>query len=329
MIRSSNFSLDERFKNDKYQAFLTIDREIDTILKIKGILNVSLTKALDLMQSAKGRIVVTGMGKSGHIGKKIAASLASTGTPSFFVHPAEASHGDLGMITEDDVVLAISNSGESRELRDILAYCRRFGIKIISITKNIESSLSKASDISLLIPNNGEACSLNLVPTNSTTATLVLGDILTTCLIERKGFTKVEFKQRHPGGKIGALLQNIEALMHKGDDIPLLRASDSVQKVVIEMTRKRFGCVGVVDNNGELIGVITDRDLSNNLEPKLITKQADEIMRTDIKTLSKDIFAVEALRIMNENKLTDVFITDNKCPIGIINIHDLLEKGVA
>ena len=327
-MNNIDISLESRFKKDLLQAIATIDSEIDTINKLKKDLNISLTKALDVMQTAKGRVILTGMGKSGHIAKKIAASLASTGTPSFFVHPAEASHGDLGMITNDDVVIAISNSGESKELGDILRYCKRFGIKIISITKNINSPLSKASDIPLLIPNNGEACPLNLAPTNSSTATLVLGDILTTCMIERKGFTKAEFKQRHPGGKIGALLQNVANIMHKGDEMPLLDVSDKVQQVVIEIAKKRLGCVGIV-NNGCLVGVITDGDLARNLSPEILNKNASDLMSEEFITISKDVFAVEALRVMNENKITEIFVTDNGIPIGIINIHDLLEKGVA
>lgn len=327
-MNNIDISLESRFKKDLLQATATIDSEIDTINKLKKDLNISLTKALDVMQSAKGRVILTGMGKSGHIGKKIAASLASTGTPSFFVHPAEASHGDLGMITNDDVVIAISNSGESKELGDILRYCKRFGIKIISITKNINSPLSKASDIPLLIPNNGEACPLNLAPTNSSTATLVLGDILVTCMIERKGFTKAEFKQRHPGGKIGALLQNVANIMHKGDEMPLLDVSDKVQQVVIEITKKRLGCVGIV-NNGCLVGVITDSDLARSLSPEILNKKASDLMSEEFITISKDVFAVEALRVMNENKITEIFVTENEIPIGIINIHDLLEKGVA
>ena len=221
---------------DKNCAIQTINSEIDTIIKLRDSLNDTLTKALDAMQESKGRIILTGMGKSGHIGKKIAASLASTGTPSFFVHPAEASHGDLGMITEDDVVIAISNSGESRELVDILNYCKRFGIKLIAITKNPESSLGKTADIVLKLPNNGEACPLGLAPTNSTTATLVLGDILTAGLIQRKGFTKADFNERHPGGKLGSILKRVSDLMHTGSEIPILEENSNMQQVLLEMT---------------------------------------------------------------------------------------------
>ena len=226
-----------QMESDRLSAIKTIDSEIRAIEELKKSLDAeSLTKALDFMQNSTGRIIITGMGKSGHIGKKIAASLASTGTPSFFVHPAEASHGDLGMITDDDVVIAISNSGESRELIDILNYCKRFGIKLIAITKNQDSSLGKAGDVVLLLPNNGEACPLGLAPTSSTTATLVLGDILTIRMIERKGFSKEDFNDRHPGGKLGSILKRVSDLMHTGQDMPLLDENANMQAVLLEMT---------------------------------------------------------------------------------------------
>ena len=281
-----------------------------------------------MMQRAKGRIIITGMGKSGHIGKKIAASLASTGTPSFFVHPAEASHGDLGMITEDDVVIAISNSGESKELVDILNYCKRFGISLIAITKNAQSSLGKASDIVLLLPDNGEACPLGLAPTSSTTATLVLGDILTTCMIERKGFTKNDFNDRHPGGKLGSILQKVSDLMHKGNEIPLLSETAPMQQVLLEMTSKRLGCVGFVNSLGELVGILTDGDLRRCLSPQVLDKKAYEIMTKNPKTISKDIMASAAMKMMHDNKITNLFVIEDKKPIGVIHIHDLLNNGV-
>lgn len=310
-------------------AVKTIDREIDTIQKLKQSLNETFTQALDVMQNAKGRIIITGMGKSGHIGKKIAASLASTGTPSFFVHPAEASHGDLGMITEDDVVVAISNSGESKELVDILNYCKRFGIKLISITKNPESSLGKAGDIVLLLPNNGEACPLGLAPTSSTTATLVLGDILTAGLIERKGFTKADFNSRHPGGKLGSILQKVSDLMHTGEEMPILEENSDMQRVLLEMTSKRLGCVGFINSDGELTGMLTDGDLRRCLSPQILQEKAINLMTKNPKTISKDVMASEAMKIMHDKKITNIFVLENQKPIGVIHIHDLLNNGVA
>lgn len=309
-------------------AIRTIDREIDTIIKLKNSLDDNFTKALDAMQSAKGRIIITGMGKSGHIGKKIAASLASTGTPSFFVHPAEASHGDLGMITEDDVVIAISNSGESKELIDILNYCKRFGIKLISITKNPESSLGKAGDIVLLLPNNGEACPLGLAPTSSTTATLVLGDILTAGLIERKGFTKADFNARHPGGKLGSILQRVSDLMHVGNEMPLLNEDADMQKVLLEMTSKRLGCVGFTNKDGELTGMLTDGDLRRCLSVQVFDKKAIDLMTKNPKTITKDTMASEAMKILHDKKITNIFVVENSKPIGVLHIHDLLNNGV-
>lgn len=268
-----------QMESDRLSAIKTIDSEIRAIEELKKSLDAeSLTKALDFMQNSTGRIIITGMGKSGHIGKKIAASLASTGTPSFFVHPAEASHGDLGMITDDDVVIAISNSGESRELIDILNYCKRFGIKLIAITKNQDSSLGKAGDVVLLLPNNGEACPLGLAPTSSTTATLVLGDILTIRMIERKGFSKEDFNDRHPGGKLGSILKRVSDLMHTGQDMPLLDENANMQAVLLEMTSKRLGCVGFVNSAGILTGILTDGDLRRCLSAQILSEKAADLM---------------------------------------------------
>ena len=289
----------------------------------------SLTQALDFMQNSKGRIIITGMGKSGHIGKKIAASLASTGTPSFFVHPAEASHGDLGMITEDDVVIAISNSGESRELIDILNYCKRFGIKLVAITKNVESSLGKAGDVVLLLPNNGEACPLGLAPTSSTTATLVLGDILTIGMIERKGFSKEDFNDRHPGGKLGSILKRVSDLMHIGQDMPILDENSNMQAVLLEMTSKRLGCVGFINQTGDLTGILTDGYLRRCLSSKILEEKAVDLMTKNPKTIAPNAMSAEALKIMHDKKITNLFVVENKKPVGVIHIHDLLNNGVA
>lgn len=315
---------------DRLSAIRTIDTEIKAIEELKHSLDAdSLTKALDLMQNAKGRIIITGMGKSGHIGKKIAASLASTGTPSFFVHPAEASHGDLGMITEDDVVIAISNSGESKELVDILNYCKRFGITLISITKNPESSLGKAGDVVLALPNNGEACPLGLAPTNSTTATLVLGDILTIGMIERKGFSKEDFNDRHPGGKLGAILKRVSDLMHTGQEMPLLDENSNMQAVLLEMTSKRLGCVGFINQSGDLTGILTDGDLRRCLSSKILEEKAVDLMTRNPKTISPNAMTAEALKIMHDKKITNLFVVENSKPVGVIHIHDLLNNGVA
>ena len=315
---------------DRISAIKTIESEIDTIRRLKDSVRAeNLTKALDFMQNSKGRIIITGMGKSGHIGRKIAASLASTGTPSFFVHPAEASHGDLGMITEDDVVIAISNSGESRELIDILNYCKRFGIKLIAITKNSESSLGKAGDVVLELPNNGEACPLGLAPTSSTTATLVLGDILTIGMIERKGFSKEDFNDRHPGGKLGSILKRVSDLMHVGQEMPILDENANMQAVLLEMTSKRLGCVGFVNQAGDLTGILTDGDLRRCLSAKILEKKAVDLMTHNPKTISPNAMTAEALKIMHDKKITNLFVLENKKPVGVIHIHDLLNNGVA
>ena len=315
---------------DRISAIKTIDSEIDTINRLKDPVKAeNLTKALDFMQNSKGRIIITGMGKSGHIGRKIAASLASTGTPSFFVHPAEASHGDLGMITEDDVVVAISNSGESRELIDILNYCKRFGIKLIAITKNAESSLGKAGDVVLELPNNGEACPLGLAPTSSTTATLVLGDILTVGMIERKGFSKEDFNDRHPGGKLGSILKRVSDLMHTGQEMPILDENSNMQAVLLEMTSKRLGCVGFINQTGDLTGILTDGDLRRCLSSKILEEKAIDLMTRNPKTVSPKAMTAEALKIMHDKKITNLFVKERKKPIGVIHIHDLLNNGVA
>lgn len=313
--------------SDILNAVNTIDCEIEAIEELKNILDDSLTAALDLIEQAKGRIILTGMGKSGHIAKKIAASLASTGTPSFFMHPAEASHGDLGMVTEDDIIIAISNSGESRELVDVLNYSKRFGIKLIAITKNPDSSLGKAGDIVLKLPQAKEACPLGLAPTSSTTATLVLGDVITVGMIKRKGFSKAQFNQRHPGGKLGSILQRVKDLMHTGDEMPILEEHSTLKELILEMTSKRLGCVGLINKQGELTGIFTDGDLRRCIEKNAQTALAIDIMTKNPTIASKDMFTSEAVKIMNDKKITNMFVVEDKKPIGAIHIHDLLKNG--
>jgi len=313
----------------RQSAIDTINTEAAAVKHLTELLTDDFEKAVKAIIACKGKVIVTGMGKSGLIGKKIAASLASTGTPSFFVHPAEASHGDLGMITDDDVVIAISNSGESRELIDILNYCKRFGIKLIAITKNQDSSLGKAGDVVLLLPNNGEACPLGLAPTSSTTATLVLGDILTIRMIERKGFSKEDFNDRHPGGKLGSILKRVSDLMHTGQDMPLLDENANMQAVLLEMTSKRLGCVGFVNSAGILTGILTDGDLRRCLSAQILSEKAADLMTRNPKTIAPEAMTAEALKIMHDKKITNLFVVDNLKPVGVIHIHDLLNNGVA
>lgn len=318
-------------EQDIASARHTIEKEIEALKIMENEFDENLTKALDLMQNTKGRVIITGMGKSGHIGRKIAATLASTGTPSFFVHPGEASHGDLGMLTVDDTVLAISNGGESKELSDILVYCKRFGIPLIAMTKNPDSSLGKAGDILLKLPDDGEACPLGLAPTSSTTATLVLGDVLAVALMERKGFSKTDYKQRHPGGKLGAILQKVSDLMHTGDELPLVKETTSMQDALLVMSSKMLGCVGITNDDGRLIGIITDGDLRRCLSSDLLHKTAGDIMTRNPRTISPDVLAAEALKVMNTTGkgITQLFVIQDNKPIGIIHIHDCLRAGVA
>lgn len=314
---------------DILNAIQTIDTEIAALEELKGLLDDSLTKALDMIENTKGRVIITGMGKSGHIGKKIAASLASTGTPSFFMHPAEASHGDLGMVTNDDLIIAISNSGESRELIDILNYSKRFGIKLIAMTKNPESSLGKAGDILLKLPLSKEACPLGLAPTSSTTATLVLGDILTVAMIERRGFSKAQFNQRHPGGKLGSILQRVKDIMHSGNEMPVLKTDATINEIILEMTSKRLGCVGFVNNSGDFCGMFTDGDLRRCINSDLTNAKASDIMTKNPTVANKEMFASEAIKILNEKKITNLFVLEDNKPVGVVHIHDLLKSGVA
>lgn len=314
--------------SDILNAIQTIDIEIAALNELKELMNENLSNALDMIEQTQGRVIVTGMGKSGHIGKKIAASLASTGTPSFFMHPAEASHGDLGMVSDNDLIIAISNSGESRELIDVLNYAKRFGIRLISITKNPDSSLGKAGDIVLRLPLSKEACPLGLAPTSSTTATLVLGDILTVAMIERRGFSKAQFNQRHPGGKLGSILQRVKDIMHKDDEMPILKTSATINEIILEMTTKRLGCVGFVDENREFCGMFTDGDLRRCLNADLKNAKAYDIMTKNPITAHPEMFASEAIKILNEKKITNLFVVDDNKAVGVIHIHDLLKAGI-
>ncbi|MFI3242228.1 MAG: KpsF/GutQ family sugar-phosphate isomerase [Alphaproteobacteria bacterium] len=309
-------------------AKTVIDTEIKALQEMAGLLDDNLITVLDLMQNAKGRVIVTGMGKAGHIGNKIAATLASTGTPSFFVHPAEASHGDLGMVTNDDVVIAISNSGESKELLDILNYCKRFNIPLIAITKKVDSSLGKLGDYILRLPTAKEACPLGMAPTSSTTSMLAMGDILACCLMNRRAFTKSEYNKSHPGGKLGSVLLKVENVMRTGDDLPFVANTNKMPEAIYVMSKKMLGCVGVLDDDGNLAGMITDGDLRRQMNDELFVKPVVDVMTVNPKTISKDVLAAEAVRVMNEKKITQLFVLEGEKPVGLIHLHDCLRVGV-
>ncbi len=285
--------------------------------------------AIDQLANTAGRVVVTGMGKSGHVGRKIAATLASVGTPALYVHPAEASHGDMGMIAVSDTVVALSNSGETAELGDLLSYARRFSIPVIAITANAASTLGEAANITLALPPSPEACPLGLAPTTSTTMMLALGDALAVALLERKGFTSQNFHVLHPGGKLGRKLLRVSDVMHADGEVPLLGMDAPMGEALITMTAKRFGCVGIVDAANALVGVITDGDLRRHIGDDLLHRRTREVMTPDPKTIRPAALASEALGLMNARAITSVFVVEDGVPVGILHIHDVLRAGVA
>ena len=295
---------------------------------LSGEIAEPFAAAVGVLERARGRVIVTGIGKSGHIGQKIAATFASTGTPAFFVHPSEASHGDLGMITRDDVVLAISWSGETVELKNIITFSRRFAVPLISITSNAQSALGRASDVVLELPKAKEACPHGLAPTTSTTLQLVLGDALAIALLEAKGFTAHDFKVFHPGGSLGAQLKFVSDVMHKGDRLPLVGKATAMGEAVLVMTAKSLGCLGVVDARGRLIGMITDGDLRRHMGVDLLARTTAEIMTSKPNTLTPGMLASAALEKINSLQRTQMFVVDRGKPIGIVHVHDLLRAGV-
>ncbi|MFQ5765192.1 MAG: SIS domain-containing protein [Rhodospirillales bacterium] len=292
-------------------------------------LGADFSEALDVLAAVTGRIVVTGMGKSGHVARKIAATLSSTGTLALFVHPAEASHGDLGMVARGDAVFAMSNSGETTELADIVAYAKRFEIPLIAVTGGADSALAEAADVSLVLPAAEEACPMGLAPTTSTTVMMALGDAIAVALLERKGFSPDEFHVLHPGGKLGRRLLKVADIMHTGKELPLIGADAQMSDALIEMTAKSFGCVGVVDGKGRLQGVITDGDLRRHMSPDLVAQIAGEVMTEGAKAVTPEMLAGEAVGFMNANKITNVFVVEGKRAVGILHIHDCLRAGVA
>jgi arabinose-5-phosphate isomerase len=299
----------------------------DLAAALDGPLGDSFVQAAELCLAARGRIIITGMGKSGHIGRKIAATLASTGSPAHFVHPAEASHGDLGMITTEDCVLAISRNGESRELNDIIFHCRRLHVRLIGMTMRPASTLATASDVALVLPDSGEALEDTPAPTTSTTMCLAMGDALAIALLQARGFSVRDFSALHPGGKLGAMLQHVSDVMRTRERVPLIDPAATIADMVGVITEKGIGCIGVVDN-GALIGVVTDGDLRRRFAQGVSGARVRDVMSTNPKTIRADAPLADAMALMSDTKITALFVVDHENPVGVIHMHDLLTAGV-
>src|ERR1700716_138501 len=313
-------------------ALRPLDAEGSAIAALTAALQSDLgpafAAAADLIRNAKGRLIITGLGKSGHIGRKIAATFASTGTPAFFVHAAEAGHGDLGMITADDVIMALSWSGEQPEMKNLITYAKRFKIPLIAMTAERESTLANAADVALTLPKAREACPHNLAPTTSSLMLLALGDALAIALLEGRGFTSVDFSVLHPGGKLGAMLKYTRDLMHAGDAVPIKPLGTRMSDALVEMSSKGFGCVGITDARGAIVGIVTDGDLRRHMRPDLMTALVDDVMTKNPKTISRDLLASEALEILNSSKITALIVTEANKPVGIVHLHDIFRAGV-
>jgi arabinose-5-phosphate isomerase len=314
-------------------AMRTLDAEVGGITALSAAVRDGLGRtfvaAVDLIHGARGRLIVTGMGKSGHVGRKIAATFASTGTPAFFVHPSEASHGDLGMITPDDVLMALSWSGETVELKDLTDYSRRFRIGLIAVTAEPDSTLALAADVVLKLPRAREACPHNLAPTTSTLMQQALGDALAIALLESRGFTAVRFAELHPGGRLGAMLKFVHDVMRSGDAMPLVAMGTRMADALVEMTAKSLGCVIIIDRTSRLMGIITDGDLRRHMSANLLDLKVEQIMTREPKTVRSDQLASEALELLNSSKKTQLIVADRHKPIGVVHVHDLLRAGVA
>ncbi len=304
--------------------------EISGLERLAAALDRSFAAAVDICLSARGRIIVTGVGKSGHVARKLAATLASTGTPAQFVHAGEASHGDLGMIAGEDAIVALSNSGESSEFADILSYSRRFGIPLIAVTSGAGSTLATSADTVLLLPPAAEACPMGLAPTTSTTLMMALGDALAIALLERRGFSPAEFRVFHPGGRLGRRLLRVADLMHVADAVPLVSPATRMSEAILVMSGKSFGCVGACDGEGRLVGIVTDGDLRRHMGDSLLTQTVAEIMYPEPRTIGAGALAAEALRLMNSCAITSLFVIDEEVrPVGFLHMHDCLRAGVA
>lgn len=314
-------------------ALRTVATEQAGVAALAEALNNGLSdafaRAIELVSEIRGRVIVTGVGKSGHIGAKIAATLASTGTPAFFVHPAEANHGDLGMIARDDAIIAMSWSGESAELKGIIAYSRRFSIPLVAITSGEASALAREADVVLLLPRVPEACPHGLAPTTSTLLQLVVGDALAVALLEARGFTPDHFRTFHPGGQLGANLMQVREIMHKDDHVPIALVGSALRDAMVTLSKKRFGCVCVVEDDGRLAGIVTDGDLARNLDRNLGSLIVDDIMTRAPKTIDPDMLTSEAMAALDENRISALVVVEDGKPVGIVHFHDLLRIGVA
>jgi arabinose-5-phosphate isomerase len=330
---TSDRAASERAERMVASAFRTLEIEAGGITALAAAIRDGLGRpfvaAVELIHGAKGRLIVTGMGKSGHIGRKIAATFASTGAPAFFVHPGEASHGDLGMITADDLIMALSWSGETVELKDLIDYSRRFRIGLIGVTAYGDSTLGKAADVALVLPQAREACPHNLAPTTSSLMQLALGDALAVALLESRGFTALDFRTFHPGGRLGAKLKFVGQIMHSGPDIPLVGLGTLMADAIVEMSSKGVGCVGITDTAGRLVGIVTDGDLRRHMRPDLLDARVDDIMTPGPKTVRPGQLVSEALELINSSKITALIVVDAGKPVGIVHFHDLLRAGVA
>lgn len=313
---------------DLAAARAVLEREADAVRTLSKSIDGSFSAALDILWHVRGRIVVSGMGKSGHVGRKFAATLASTGTPALFVHPSEASHGDLGMVANEDAVVILTNSGETPELNDLVGYARRTGIPLITISGQAKASQSQAADVALVLPDVEEAGPMGLAPTTSTTMMMALGDALAIALLERRGFSADDFHALHPGGKLGRKLIKVAEIMHTGTNLPLVNIEARMSDVLIEMSAKSFGCVGVADEQGLLLGIVTDGDLRRHMSDDLLTRRAGDIMTPTPKTIRPEILAADALRQMNASAITNLFVVDDAGIAGLLHIHDLLRAGV-
>jgi arabinose-5-phosphate isomerase len=314
-------------------ALRTLSTEMAGVQALAAALGSGLggpfTAAIEKIRAGNGRVIVTGMGKSGHVARKIAATLSSTGTPSYYVHPAEASHGDLGMIARDDIILALSWSGETAELRNVIDYAKRFRVPLIAITSKTDSSLARAADIPLILPSSPEACPNGLAPTTSTLMQLALGDALAVALLESRGFTALDFKALHPGGKLGASLTFVKDVMHGKENMPIVPEQTPMREAVNVMTAKGYGCVGVLDGAGQLTGIITDGDLRRHMDGNLMKMNVNEVMTKNPKTVNPETLAGEALAFMNASKINALFVVEGRKPVGLLRIHELLRIGVA